>query len=115
PLGPPHSSSSSSSSSEWPSLQLRILRLSGGPSLHSRRGAAAAAAAAGCTYIATVDGTLIRSEGENQQMQLIEFASFKEQLQLRRLFLSPSGSHLVAAAANGVTVNPLRQRHGVPY
>ena len=29
---------------------------------------------------------------------------FAEQLQLRRLFLSPSGAHLLAAAASGVTV-----------
>ncbi|OEH76464.1 vacuolar protein sorting [Cyclospora cayetanensis] len=95
-----------SSSSEAPSLQLRILRLGGGgpPSLHAKGGAAAAATAAGCTYIATVDGSLIRTDGDGQQVQTIEFPTFKEQLQLRRLFLSPSGAHLVAAAANGVTV-----------
>ncbi|KAL8437587.1 hypothetical protein Efla_000450 [Eimeria flavescens] len=98
------SSSSNSSSWEGPSMQLRILGLGSGPSLHARGGAAAAAAAAGCTYIATVDGSLIRSEGEGQPIQLIDFPAAKDQLQLRRLFVSPSGAHLIAAAANGVTV-----------
>ncbi|KAL8436278.1 hypothetical protein ACSSS7_001829 [Eimeria intestinalis] len=92
------------SSAENPWMELRILSLGSGPSLHARGGAAAAGVAAGCTYIATVDGSLIRTEGEGHQIQLIDFPAAKDQLQLRRLFVSPSGSHLLAAAANGVTV-----------
>ncbi|CDJ61579.1 vacuolar protein sorting 18, putative [Eimeria maxima] len=116
-LSPPQSSSSSSSSSESPSLQLRILRLSGGPSLHARGGAAAAAAAAECTYISTVDGSLIRTEGDGQQMQVIEFSSFKEHVQLRRLFLSPSGTRcgaIMECVVGGGKERQLRQLLQLP-
>ncbi|KAL8449483.1 hypothetical protein Emed_003134 [Eimeria media] len=105
--GTSSSSSSNSingSSVDNPWMELRILSLGSGPSLHARGGAAAAAVAAGCTYIATVDGSLIRTEGDGHQIQLIDFPASKDQLHLRRLFVSPSGTHLLAAAANGVTV-----------
>ncbi|KAL8449750.1 hypothetical protein Emag_003533 [Eimeria magna] len=104
-----NSNSINGSSAENPWMELRILSLGSGPSLHARGGAAAAAFAAGCTYIATVDGSLIRTEGDSHQIHLIDFPAAKDQLQLRRLFVSPSGSHLLAAAANGVTVYVHRQ------